>query len=238
MIHKGVEIKYLGHSTFLFRSVAGSNVLVDPWVKENPSCPVEEKNISSLDLMLITHGHFDHVSDAVELAEQHAPQVACIFELGQWLESKGVVNIAAMNKGGSILYKDIGVTMVDARHSSGFVEDDQIVYMGEAAGFVIEFENGFRVYHAGDTAVFGDMKLIGELYQPDLAILPIGDVFTMGPKEAAMAVELLGVSKIIPGHFATFPLLTGTPSELRKLLPETVRLIQMEPGQSISQDEL
>ena len=183
---RNVTVKYLGHSTVLITTPGRKKLLIDPWVENNPACPEADKKIDSLDTMLITHGHFDHLQDAVELARRHTPQIACIFEIAQWLTSKKVANANGMNKGGSQQVNDVRVTMVNAHHSSGILEENgTMVSGGEAAGLVLEFENGFCLYHAGDTCVFGDMKIIAEIYQPELIFLPIGDLYTMGPKEAA-----------------------------------------------------
>ena len=213
-----VEITWLGHATFKFRTPGGKTVLVDPWVTNNPACPDDQKKFAGIDAMLITHGHFDHIADAVALGKEHKPTVACVFETGLWLEGKGVENISGMNKGGTQVIGDIKVTMVHADHSCGILDDGKVIYGGEACGYVIEFDNGLRVYHAGDTNVFGDMKIIHELYEPHVAMLPIGDLFTMGPREAAYAAKLLSVGKIIPMHFGTFPPLVGRPSQLRELI--------------------
>lgn len=236
----GVTIKYLGHSTFLFTTPGGKKLLIDPWVKSNPACPEADKKIQSLDMMLITHGHFDHIYDALELARQFEPKIGCIFEIANWLGRKGVKNTSAMNKGGSQQLGDVRVTMVDARHSCGITEEDgSIVYGGEAAGFVVEFENGFKVYHCGDTSVFGDMKIIAELYDPHLVLLPVGDLFTMGPKEAAYACRLMNARKVIPMHFGTFPPLVGTPDQLRELTRENgTEVIPLKPGESMLQANL
>ncbi|MGH2345308.1 MAG: metal-dependent hydrolase [Chloroflexota bacterium] len=232
-IVRGITVTWLGHSTFKVTSVDGKSLLIDPWLTGNPRCPEGEKVQSDIDLMLCTHGHFDHIGDAVATAKAASPTVVGIFELCSWMERKGVTNTAPMNKGGSVRLGDITVTMVHADHSCGITEDDgSIVYGGEAVGYVIEFENGFRLYHAGDTAVFGDMKLIGDLYRPDLAMLPIGDRFVMSPREAALAARLLGVSTVIPMHFGTFPLLTGTPDALRAENSE-LQVVELEPGQTL-----
>jgi len=232
-IVRGITVTWLGHSTFKVTSVDGKTLLIDPWLAGNPRCPEGEKTQSDVDLMLCTHGHFDHIGDAVATAKAASPTVVGIFELCSWMERKGVRNTEPMNKGGSVRIGDITVTMVHADHSCGITEDDgSIVYGGEAVGYVIEFENGFRLYHAGDTAVFGDMKLIGDLYRPDLAMLPIGDRFVMSPREAALAARLLGVSTVIPMHFGTFPLLTGTPDALRAESPE-LHVVDLEPGQTL-----
>ena len=230
-----VVVKYLGHSTFLFTTPGGKALLIDPWVRNNPACPEEDKNIEALDTMLITHGHFDHIHDAVELGKRNEPKVGCIFEISNWLEKRGVQNLNAMNKGGSQQLNDVRVTMVDARHSCGILEEDgSIIYGGEAAGYVVEFENGFRLYHAGDTCVFGDMKIIAELYQPEIIFLPIGDLFTMGPKEAAYACRLMNARRVVPMHYGTFPPLTGTPDQLRELTRELdTEVLVLKPGQTL-----
>lgn len=231
-----LSIRFIGHSTFLFHSPAGLEVLVDPWIASNPACPDEAKNIEKLDLLLITHGHGDHMPEAVSIAKKRRPWVVCNFEISHWLGMKGVSEkMVGMNKGGTVEVAGIKVTMVDAKHSSSIAEDDgSLTYAGEAAGYVIEFENGYRVYHAGDTSVFGDMKLIGEIYRPDLALLPIGDHFTMGPLEAAHACRLLGVKKVIPMHYSTFPVLTGKPDHLRELVSGMgVEVIDLAPGQEL-----
>ncbi len=234
-LNRDLKIKYLGHSTFLLTTPSGKKLLLDPWVESNPRCPAEAKTIERLDTMLISHGHFDHLADAVPLAKRFQPQIGCIFELGVWLEQKGVKNVNGMNKGGGLQINDVRVTMVNAFHSSSFTEDDgTIVYLGEAAGYVIEFENQFRAYFAGDTCLFGDMRLIAEIYRPELAFLPIGDLYTMGPDEAAHACRLLHAKYVIPMHYATFPPLTGRPEKLRELTRDLeVEILEMEPGQEI-----
>ncbi len=235
----GVQVTWLGHGTFLFRSPGGKTFLLDPWVEGNPAVPAELKQIGKLDAMLITHAHFDHTGDAVAIAQQSQPeQVVAIFELAAWLEGKGVQNTIGINKGGSVDVQGVRVTMVHAIHSSGIVEDGNIIYGGDAAGYVLDFGNGFRLYAAGDTTVFTDMQLIGQLYQPQVAILPIGDFYTMSPREAAFAVRLCGVRAVIPAHYGTFPALNGTPGALREELSKlglsNVEVIDLKPGQTAS----
>jgi len=196
-------------------------------------CPEKEKNVKNVDVLLCTHGHFDHIGDAVEIARKHNPKVVGIPELCGWLEKKGVNQTADMNKGGTQTVGDINVTMVHADHSCGIQDGDQIVYGGEACGYVVEFANGVKIYHAGDTNVFGDMQIIRELYAPEIAMIPIGDHYTMGPREAAYACKLLRPRAVVPMHFGTFPVLTGRPSQLQKLVPE-VEVREMKPGETIS----
>ena len=230
----GVQITWLGHATFKITTPQGKILLIDPWTRKNPACPPEFKNIDKVDLMLATHGHSDHIGDAIDIAIATKPRVVAIVELASWLNSKGVENTIGMNKGGTITLDGIRITMTHAIHTSG-TEDGS--YGGEACGYVIEFENQRKLYHAGDTCAFSDMQLIHELYRPDVALLPIGDFYTMGPREAAVAVRMLGVRHVIPMHYRTFPILTGTPAALREALQQLglneVEVIEMEPGQTI-----
>jgi L-ascorbate metabolism protein UlaG (beta-lactamase superfamily) len=236
MLHtRGNKLTWLGHSTLRITTPSGKVIVIDPWVQTNPMCPEPLKKFERLETMLITHGHFDHIADAVALGKQFKPQIVAIFETCAWLESKGVSNTNGMNKGGTQRVGEIEVTMVNAIHSCGIQDGDKIVYGGEACGYIIRLPGGLTIYHAGDTAVFGDMKLIGELYSPDIALLPIGGHFTMGPREAAMAVRLLGVRQVVPMHFGTFPALVGRPEELRQMTQDIsgLEIHALKPGDSI-----
>ena len=229
----GVKLTWLGHATFRIETPAGKTVIIDPWIMGNPMCPDSEKNVKGVDVLLCTHGHGDHIGDAVEIARKHNPIVVGIPELARWLGKKGAKQIAEMNKGGTQTVGDIKVTMVHADHSCGIQDGDELIYGGEACGYVIEFSNGVRMYHAGDTNVFGDMAIIRELYSPEIAMLPIGDHYTMGPREAAYACKLLKPKTLIPMHFGTFPVLTGRPNQLQTLVPD-VEVFEMKPGATVS----
>ncbi|MCZ7570756.1 MAG: metal-dependent hydrolase [Ardenticatenaceae bacterium] len=238
VLNAGVEYTWLGHGTFLIRSANGKRILLDPWVDGNPACPEEykgENGITELDLIVCTHAHFDHIGDAIPIARRTQAAVIGIFELCAWLNSKGVENCTGINKGGRLTVEGITLTMTHADHSCGITDGDQIIYGGEAAGYVIEFENAYKVYHAGDTNVFGDMALIAELYQPDLCVLPIGDFYTMGPDEAAKAIRLLGTKKVVPCHYGTFPILDGSPARLREFTSDIsgLTIYDLEPGQTL-----
>jgi L-ascorbate metabolism protein UlaG (beta-lactamase superfamily) len=236
-IGKDTKITWYGHATFLYETPGGKRIMVDPWVQNNPSCPDSLKKVDKLDAMLITHGHFDHIGDAVQVAKDASPEaVVGIFETYTWLEKKGVQGCMGMNKGGSVDVVGVRVTMLHADHSCGIQDDDgSIIYGGEAVGYLMEMENGFRVYQSGDTAIFGDMRLYGELFKPELAVLPIGDLFTMDPRQAAYACEMLGVKWVIPSHYGTFPLLTGTPDQLRDELKKRgykCEVVELKPGET------
>lgn len=226
-----------GHATFSLQTPENKHLLIDPWLTDNPVCPDEQKRFGNIDIMAITHGHFDHIADAVSLAREHQPTVIGIFELCKWLERKGVQNLITMNKGGTVEHHDVHFTMVHADHSCGIQEDDgSIIYGGEAVGYVLTFSDGTVIYHAGDTNVFGDMALIRELYEPSVVMLPIGDKYTMSPKEATKAVELLQPQVVIPMHFGTFPGLTGRPGALAERLAAkglgSIEVRELRPGDS------
>ena len=226
-----LQIQWLGHSSFRLRTPGGKEVLFDPWYTGNPSFP-EAARPTAADLILVSHGHSDHISDATAVAKSTGATVVGIWEVTSWLGTKGVQHVEPMNKGGTITSKGLRITMTDARHSSSF-DENGIIYLGEPAGFVVKLENGQTIYYAGDTSLFGDMKLVGELYKPDIAFLPIGDRFTMGPDTAAMAARWLGVKQVVPMHWGTFPLLTGTPQQLEQhLAGSDIEVLTLKPGET------
>lgn len=236
----GTRITYLGHSTFRVVTPGDEQILIDPFLTNNPQTPEDLKQIGELDTMLITHGHFDHFDDAIPVAQETGATVISNFEIMSYLQGQGIENAQPIQKGGTAQIGGIQVTATHAFHSSSIqTEDGSLIYGGEPMGYVLEFESGFRLYHAGDTALFGDMQLIGEIYRPDLALLPIGDRLTMGPLEAAHAVRLLGVRHVVPIHYSpeVLPIFTGTPEEFQKQLstiaPGAVMQV-MAPGDDLA----
>ena len=210
-------LTWLGHASFRLDTPGGKRIYVDPWLT-NPKCPDSEKEPDRVDVIALTHGHTDHVGQTVELAQRFKPEIVAIVELKAWLGARGVEvgPVPGSNKGGTVEAAGCKFTLTNAFHSSS---SDDGTYLGEPTGIVIEVEDGTKVYFAGDTCVFGDMQLIGRIYSPDIAVLPIGGHFTMDPCEAAVALELLGTKRCVPCHYGTFPLLAGTPEELRELAP-------------------
>ena len=230
-----LSLTWFGHSAFLLKAPLGRSVLIDPWL-ENPKAPPGAKAMTPVDLILVSHGHSDHVGNTIEIAQRTNATVISIYEISLYLQKQGVVNAQGMNKGGTMSVDGLKVTMVDAKHSSDLDVGGTVVPGGEPAGFVVEFENGFRVYHAGDTAVFGDMRIIADLYKPQLAILPIGGLYTMDPREAAYACTLLKPKYAVGMHYGTFPVLPGTPTELKKHLSASMKkiVVELEPGRAVS----
>ena len=235
-------LTWLGHASFRVDTPAGKRIYVDPFLNGNPKCPENEKEPERVDAILITHGHNDHVGDALALGQKFRCPIVAPVEVRDLL---GLMGYPAEgphdpNKGGTVDLDGVKVTLVHAQHSSSYMieapagseREYEIIYTGEPCGLVVDVAEGPNLYFAGDTNVFGDMALIARLYEPDIAVLPIGGHFTMDPKEAAVALELLGVDRCVPCHYGTFPILAGTPDELRALAPD-VEVIATEPGETI-----
>ncbi|MEJ7819759.1 MAG: metal-dependent hydrolase [Rubrobacteraceae bacterium] len=230
----GTRITYLGHSAFRVVTAGDEQILIDPFLSENPQTPENLKTVGECDTILLTHGHFDHMGDTIQIAKDTGATVVANFEIFSYLQSQGVENSMPLQKGGTAQVGGVKVTATHAFHSSSIqLEDGSSIYGGEPMGLVIEFESGFKLYHAGDTAVFGDMSLIGDLYAPELALLPIGNQVVMSPFEAAHAVRLLGVDHVVPIHYGTFPFIPGTPEEFQQHLDQiapNVTVHVMQPG--------
>ena len=228
------RITWLGHATVLIETVRGTKLLIDPFISPNPAYPKGFILPSRMDAVLLPHAHSDHISDALPVAQRHGSKMVAVHELALYMAGKGATDTVGMNLGGTVQIADVGVTMVEAHHSSSIEDEHGVHYGGTAAGFILTIDGGPVLYHAGDTAVFGDMKLIGELYQPQVAMLPIGGHYTMGPKEAALAVRLIGPAAVLPLHFGTVPQLKGTPAELEALIDTGVEVIAWKPGESVT----
>lgn len=227
---EATRITWLGHATVLVQTAGETNILIDPYLAQNPKYPQDFALPSKIHYILLTHGHGDHISDAAPIARKHGSTVVAIYELADYVAHKGVAETIGMNLGGAVELGGVTATMVEAKHSAAATDEKGVHYVGIAAGYVLEVAGGPVLYHAGDTSVFGDMSLIRELYHPKVAMLPIGGHYTMGPKEAALACRLLTPETVLPIHFGTFPVLTGTPEALAALVEPGVKVVRWKPG--------
>lgn len=229
-----MRITWLGHASFELQLPTGEAIFLDPWIEGNPKYPAAHE-IERADLILVSHAHSDHAGGALPLNRQFGAPIVANHEIAKWLESQGAKTCVGMNKGGTYRTLGLEITMTNAFHSSSFDVEGRPCG-GEACGYVVRIPDGRKFYFAGDTCVFGDMRLMAEMYQPELCFLPIGDFYTMGPEQAAMAARLMRPKKIVPMHYGTFDALTGTPERLRELiadLPQT-DVWTLEPGKSVT----
>jgi L-ascorbate metabolism protein UlaG (beta-lactamase superfamily) len=230
----GLSITWYGHATFLIGTPGGKRLVFDPWLTGNPRTPAGAK-IDRADVICVSHAHSDHTGDVIAVARATGAPVVAVFELANWFRGKGLKDVVDMGVGGTVDVKGLKISMVPAVHTSSIDENGQSLYGGVAAGFVVRLEDGRSIYFAGDTALFGDMSLIRQLHAPEIAFLPIGDHYTMDPRAAAIACELLGVRQVVPMHYGTFPVLTGSPDDLKRLVePRGVDVLVLKPGETAS----
>lgn len=229
-----LAITWFGHATFVLTTPGGTRVVFDPWLTGNPRAPAGAR-IDKADVICVTHGHSDHTGDVVAVARATNAVVVAVYELANWFQGKGLKDVVGMGVGGTVDVKGLQISMTPAVHTSSIEEDGKVHYVGLATGFVVRLEDGRAVYFAGDTALFGDMRLIRELHAPEIAFLPIGDHYTMNPVAAARACEMLGVRQVVPMHYGTFPVLTGSPDDLQKLVePMGIDVLVLKPGETAS----
>ena len=229
-----LSITWYGHATFALTTPGGKRIVFDPWLTGNPAAPAGAK-IDKADVICVSHGHSDHTTDVVAVARATGATVVAVFELANWFQAKGLKDVVGMGVGGTIDVKGLKISMTSAVHTSSMEEDGKVHYVGVPTGFVVRLEDGRAIYFAGDTALFGDMRLIRELYAPEIAFLPIGDHYTMNPVAAAKACEMLGVRQVVPMHYGTFPALTGRPEDLKKLVePMGIDVLVLKPGETAS----
>lgn len=229
-----LSITWFGHATFVVVTPGGKRIVFDPWLTGNPRAPSGAK-IDEADVICLTHGHSDHSGDVLAVARATGAPLVAVFELANWFQGKGLKDVIGMGVGGTVDVKGLKISMTQAVHTSSIEEDGKVHYVGLATGFVVRLEDGRAIYFAGDTSLFGDMRLIRELYAPEIAFLPIGDHYTMNPAAAAKACEMLGVRQVVPMHYGTFPALTGSPAELKTLVePMGIDVLVLKPGETAS----
>lgn len=228
-----MRITWLGHSAFQIVTDKDLHILIDPFLTENPSCPCSLDQIQA-DVICITHGHHDHFGDSLELARRDGSLVICIHELAKYLECQDIEAVG-MNMGGTVEANGIRVTMVNSNHSSDLDFLEGMGPGGSSCGYILELEDGMKIYHSGDTGIFGDMKtVIRDIYRPHLALLPIGDRFTMGPREAEIAVGWLEVDVVIPMHYNTFPVIEQDPQGFKEDVESSTgaTVVVLKPGET------
>ena len=227
-----LSITWYGHATFAIVTPGGRRIVFDPWLTGNPKAPAGAK-IDKADVICVSHGHSDHTSDVVTVARATGATVVAVFELANYFQGKGLKDVIGMGVGGTVDVKGLKISMTPAVHTSSIEEDGKVLYVGLATGFVVRLEDDRSIYFAGDTALFSDMRLIRELHAPEIAFLPIGDHYTMNPTAAALACEMLGVRQVVPMHYGTFPALSGSPDDLKKLVePRGVDVLVLKPGET------
>lgn len=232
-----ISITWLGHSTFVIGLPSRRRILTDPWLG-NPNCPEpfsRAESLKPIDVILVSHGHSDHIGDVEPVARATGAPVVCVFELGGYFSDLGLQNVKDMGIGGTQSVAGVDITMTTAAHSGSVSSGGRVCYTGGATGFILRAPGAPTIYFAGDTGIFGDMKMIGEIYKPQIAFLPIGDLYTMGPDTAAIAARWLGVRQVVPMHWGTFPVLTGTPEMLEQHLAGTdIEVLKLKPGETAS----
>ncbi|MDP9348069.1 MAG: metal-dependent hydrolase [Gemmatimonadota bacterium] len=225
------KLTWHGHSCFTLETDEGTRVLFDPWLDDNPKADIRSEDVERLDYILVSHGHFDHFADCVKLAKRTGATVVSTFELVAFSQAQGAENGHGMNIGGGFQFPFGRVKLTPALHTGSVHGDDEGAFTTDCSGFLVTLNSGTRLYHAGDTALILDMQLLRG--QVDVALLPIGDNFTMGPEDAARAVELIEPKTVVPMHYGTFPVIEQDPEDFRRRVGDRARVEILDPGQSL-----